>query len=237
MSANNNLTHVTAYGLGNGAELTVGTSALTAVTSIDGTDGTGENLILKGVATFDMSGINFGGNFDTIKATSTEAQTIIAKGANKIDLGAAGAIGTVSYTNTNQFGDTISNFEVGAGKDVLNFAGVAATGTGYSEITAAAAINSSTDGIVVADYDIADASNAMTVGQLYTDLVSANTNLGAGQVFYALVTTDATNAANAFVYQATVNGTSDGFANATLVGTLTSISDVTSFDTSNFTMS
>jgi hypothetical protein len=95
--------------MANGTSLTIGSTNLTGVTTIAGTDGTGEHLVLKGVATFDLSGVTFT-NLDSIKATNTEVQTIIAKGANKIDLGATSAATTLKYTNADQYGDTVTGY-------------------------------------------------------------------------------------------------------------------------------
>jgi hypothetical protein len=178
VSANTHLGTVDSYSLANGVTLTIGNS-LSNVSAISGVDGIGENLILKGASTFDMSAITFT-NIDEIRATNTEVQTIIAKGANKIVLGATSAATTISYTNADQFGDTITGFVSGEDKVVFADALTSKAGTGALSLGTTTLDTSSQDGVIIskaadlaataklADADLTDLTK---VAALITELV------------------------------------------------------------------
>jgi Ca2+-binding RTX toxin-like protein len=130
--------------------------------------------------------------------------------------------------------DTYTGFTVGANLDKIDF--TAATATGYIEIASAAVtLDTSAKGMVIADYNVTGASNAMTAAAVYGAVSAAgNTGGNANETAYVLVSTNATTAADAFVYFAKMNAASTTFASADLVLTMTGLTDLTAFDTTNF---
>jgi hypothetical protein len=184
--------------------------------------------------------INGGAGADTITA-GTGADTITpGLGNDTIELGTDDtAIDTIVFAATNALNgvDTINGFIVAAGNDLLDF--TAATANGYLEVVNnAGTLDTSATGMLVLDYNVAASAATMTAAELYAaSSTGGNTAGNAGETVYILTTTDATNAASAFIFKATMNATSNGFSSIDHLVTLTGITDVTAFVTGNFNVS
>lgn len=200
---------------------------------------TANDLYIDGSTLTGTNALTFDGSAEveaTFYITSGTGDDTITGGQNEDTITVGTGADTIIYTATAEFGDTITDFNLSADDIDLSDVAVAPSFTGYSEITAKDAIDTGTNGMFVADYNLSTASDTMTAAELYSGVVSATTNLGAVEVAYILVSTDATNSADAYLYQATVNGGANGFASIDLVATLNGITDLTSADSSTFTL-
>lgn len=138
--------------------------------------------------------------------------------------------------------DTITDFIVGTGNDVLNLSAFGIDGNTGAQVpvlgavqTAAPAAASNVNGTIVRLVDIAGGQNITTAAGLTTAVAIngeyANINMTASSK--AIFITSATNGADAdFVFYAESN--SEGTITATLVGTLTNAVDIDNYVAGNF---
>lgn len=161
-----------------------------------------------------------------------EGADIITLGTQNLDTD------TVTFSELDQYGDVITNFASGNNNDIMQTVGNAAvTGAGFAEPNAASAVNTATTGIVVLDANTANAGT-LTTANLRDAFLSAGgagfANIAANTTFYGMVSTDATNAADAFVYRITADGAGTALASSTLAYTLKGITDMGAFVAGNF---
>ena len=201
------------------------------------TDTTGTNTV--DVSAEDTAGFTIIGaanaTADVITDSAVDDTIIGLAGADDISI-ATGGDDIIKFNAIGDVGDVIDGFEMGANKDALDLSAIA-VGTGYSEQTAASAVDTGTVGILVLDATTANSANNISAANLYAAAISADTNTAAGESLFIAHTTHKTNAANVFIHKATINANNDGFDALTLVATLEGLTTTASFDTTNFTLS
>jgi hypothetical protein len=214
-------------------------------------DGNGtDTLILSGTGTFDLSGVTLT-SIEAVKGVGATVQTFVSHaGATAFDLVTTGAVDTIQFTATSQFADTIANFEVGDGKDVIqtSISGV----TINQGATAQTALLTGASGSKVATVATAYAGSGANENAKGIIIISdeAATNWSdVGTVIAGALTIDGTAADNAKAIVAVDNGVdvraylfsdvTDGTSfsdDFTLIATLSGVSDVTTLSADNFTI-
>ncbi len=189
------------------------------------TGGSGVETFVDDSADNDDTFTGGGGNDVFTSGNAADTDTIVFAATTALN----GSDRVINFAN---------NFAATAtGLDILDF--TAATAAGYSEVTTAATtLDTSVNGMLVLDFNVATASATMTAAELYTAASGAGSTAGnATETVYVLVTADATNAADAFVFKATMNAASNGFETIDLIVTLVGLTDITNAVTGNFNVS
>jgi hypothetical protein len=114
-------------------DLTIDVANMQHVTAFNGVaSGNVEKLILDGASTFDFSTVTVSNL--TITGTDSDTQVIESGiGANTIALGGTTAGDTLVYGAANQRGDSVSQFQVGNNKDILNLKAATTYKSGTAE--------------------------------------------------------------------------------------------------------
>ena len=161
----------------------------------------------------------------------TRCDTIIAGAGNdriEGDIGADSIVGsdgvdTIEYNATNEFGDTITKFTLGATGDVRDLDVAAAGADTLQIITAATDVDTGAKGMIVADFDVSTAGASMTGAQIYTAIngTAGKTNMADNEVTYFVFKADADNSDSAaYVYYTQGDASNSTYKAVALVATI-----------------
>jgi len=212
-------------------------SGLTATIDGDGDISAVENIVFEGAGVAVMTGQTEG--FAVTTAVNTDVDNDFTGGSGNDTFTSSNALDTdeLIHTGSSTTGgvDTYAGFTVGANLDLINLPATVSTSTAYLEVTSAPTLDSSATGVLILDYNVATAAADMTAAELYAAASGGGNTAGnAAENLVVAATTDATNAADVFVFVAVMNAGSNGFASIDHVVTITGITDTTAFDTTNW---